>query len=99
MFAFCYAEMPGKKYVAVHELKIREDAKPIKQAQRRFHPLLMEKIEKEVQKLRNIGFIFLGREAPGRPRFAHSAPLSALTLTLYSHALRVKKMQDTKYSL
>ena len=57
MFAFRFAEMPGNKYVAVHELKIREDAKPIKQAQRRFHPLLMEKIKKEVQKLRNIGFI------------------------------------------
>lgn len=62
----------------------------------------MEKIEKEVQKLRNIGFIFLGREEKHPDdlyRFAHSAPLSALTLTLYSHALRVKKMQDTKYSL
>jgi len=38
VFAFRYAEMPGKKYVAVHELKIREDAKQVKQAQSYLRP-------------------------------------------------------------
>jgi len=43
--------MPGlDPEIAVHRLNIKPDAKPIKQALRRFHPLLMEKIEKEVQK-------------------------------------------------
>lgn len=32
-------------------LNIKPDAKPIKQAQRRFHPLLTKKMDKEVQKL------------------------------------------------
>lgn len=52
VFAWSYAEMPGlDPEVAMHRLNIREDAKPVKQPQRKFHPAIMEKIEKEVQKL------------------------------------------------
>lgn len=36
VFAFRYAEMPGKN--AVHELQIREDAKQVKQAQSDLRP-------------------------------------------------------------
>lgn len=50
--------MPGlDPEIAVHRLNIKPDAKPIKQAQRRFHPLLIKKIDKEVQKLKDVGFI------------------------------------------
>lgn len=57
-FAWSYADMPGlDPEIAVHRLNIKPDAKPIKQAQRRFHPLLMKKIEKEVQKWKDVGFI------------------------------------------
>lgn len=48
--------MPGlDPEIAVHRLNIKPDAKPIKQAQRRFHPLLMKKIEKKVKKLKDVG--------------------------------------------
>lgn len=58
VFAWSYAEMPGlDPEVAMHRLNIREDAKPVKQPQRKFHPAIMEKIEKEVQKLKDVGFI------------------------------------------
>lgn len=50
--------MPGlDPEIAVHRLNIKPDAKPIKQAQRRFHPLLMKKIDKKVKKLKDVGFI------------------------------------------
>lgn len=58
VFAWSYAEMPGlDPEVAMHRLNIREDTKPVKQPQRKFHPAIMEKIEKEVQKLKDVGFI------------------------------------------
>ncbi|KAJ4963932.1 hypothetical protein NE237_023871 [Protea cynaroides] len=58
IFAWSYAEMPGlDPEIAVHRQHIKPDAKPFKQAQRRFHPLLMEKIDKKVQKLKDVGFI------------------------------------------
>ncbi|KAJ4949779.1 hypothetical protein NE237_002667 [Protea cynaroides] len=49
IFAWSYAEMPGlDPEIAVHRQHIKPDAKPFKQAQRRFHPLLMEKIDKKL---------------------------------------------------
>ena len=57
-FAWSYAEMPGlDPKIAVHKLNLQENVKPIKQGQRRFHPDVMDKIEQEVQKLKNVGFI------------------------------------------
>ncbi|XXG82707.1 hypothetical protein AAC387_Pa10g0605 [Persea americana] len=43
--------------IAVHKLNLQENIKPVKQGQRRFRPDVMDKIEQEVQKLKNVGFI------------------------------------------
>ena len=50
--------MPGlDPEIAVHRLNIKPDAKPIKQAQRRFNLLLKNKIEKKVKKFKDVGLI------------------------------------------
>ena len=50
--------MPGlDPKVAVHRLSIRKGVSPKKQSQRRFHPELIPKIEKEVNKLIESSFI------------------------------------------
>ncbi|XXG59348.1 hypothetical protein AAC387_Pa04g1450 [Persea americana] len=57
-FAWSYAEMPGlHPKITVHKLNLQENIKPVKQGQRRFRPDVMDKIEQEVQKLKNVGFI------------------------------------------
>ncbi|KAJ8615559.1 hypothetical protein MRB53_034931 [Persea americana] len=57
-FAWSYAEMPGlDSKIAVHKLNLQKDIKPVKQGQRRFRPDVMDKIEQEVQKLKNVVFI------------------------------------------
>ena len=57
-FAWTYAEMPGlDPEIAVHKLNISKDVKPVRQIQWRTKPKFMEKIEKEVQKLRDVQFI------------------------------------------
>ncbi|KAJ8615172.1 hypothetical protein MRB53_034544 [Persea americana] len=43
--------------IAVHKLNLQENIKPVKQGQRRFRPDVMDKIEQQVQKLKNVGFI------------------------------------------
>ena len=53
-FAWFYAEMPS---LAVHKLNLQENVRPVKIGQRRFRPDVMDKIEQEVQKLKNVGFI------------------------------------------
>ena len=51
-------EMPGlDPKIAVHKLNMQENVKSVKQGQRRFRPDVMDKIEQEVQKLKNVGFI------------------------------------------
>ncbi|XXG68189.1 hypothetical protein AAC387_Pa06g1334 [Persea americana] len=50
--------MPGlDPKIAVHKLNLQENIKPVKQGKRRFRPDVMDKIEQEVQKLENVGFI------------------------------------------
>lgn len=50
--------MPGlEPFVAMHRLNISKEKKPVKQAQRRFHPDLIPLIEEEVSKLIKFGFI------------------------------------------
>ncbi|XP_070056284.1 uncharacterized protein [Nicotiana tomentosiformis] len=52
VFSWSYKEMPGlHPKVAVHHLVVKNDARPIKQAQRRFRPDLVPLIETEVNKL------------------------------------------------
>ena len=54
-FAWTYAEMLGlDPEIAVHKLNISNDIKPVKQGQRRTKSAIMEKVEKEVQKLRDV---------------------------------------------
>uniref|UniRef100_A0A2N9GLW9 Uncharacterized protein n=1 Tax=Fagus sylvatica TaxID=28930 RepID=A0A2N9GLW9_FAGSY len=58
VFAWTYKEMPGlDPRVAVHRLAIKQEARPVKQAQRRFRPELLPQIEAEVNKLEQAGFI------------------------------------------
>ncbi|XP_057461067.1 uncharacterized protein LOC130751463 [Actinidia eriantha] len=58
VFAWSYKEMPGlDPKVAVHNLAVKRGVRPIKQAQRRFRPELIPKIETEVNKLIEADFI------------------------------------------
>ncbi|XXG76973.1 hypothetical protein AAC387_Pa08g1224 [Persea americana] len=57
-FAWSYTEIPDlDPKIAIHKLNLQENIKPIKQGQRRLCPNVMDKIEQEVQKLKNVGFI------------------------------------------
>ena len=50
--------MPGlDPKVAVLHLAVKKNVRPIKQAQRRFHPILILQIENEVNKLIKASFI------------------------------------------
>ncbi|XP_070049155.1 uncharacterized protein [Nicotiana tomentosiformis] len=58
VFAWSYKEMPGLDHkVAVHHLVVKNGARPIKQAQRRFRSNLVPLIETEVNKLIEARFI------------------------------------------
>lgn len=58
IFAWSYKEMPGlDPKVVVHSLAIKSGVRPIKQQQRRFRPELVSRIEAEVNKLIDAGFI------------------------------------------
>jgi hypothetical protein len=58
VFAWTYKEMPGLNLrVTVHQLAIKQEAHPVKQAQRRFRPELIFQIEAKVNKLEQAGFI------------------------------------------
>ena len=58
VFAWTYKEMPGlDPIVAVHRLAIKQEARPVKQAQCCFRPELLPQIEAEVNKLEQAGFI------------------------------------------
>ena len=58
VFTWSYKEMPElDPKVVVHNLAVKRGVRPIKQAQRRFRPELIPKIEIEVNKLIEAGFI------------------------------------------
>ena len=58
VFAWTYKEMPGlDPKVAVHNLAVKKGVRPIKQAQRRFHPDVIPQIEAEINKLIEASFI------------------------------------------
>ena len=58
VFAWSYEEMPGlDSHVAVHRLAVQSDVMPVKQAQRKYRPEILPKIEAEVDKLIAAGFI------------------------------------------
>ena len=58
VFAWTYKEMSSlDPKVAIHHLSVRHGVQPTKQAQRRFRPELIPQIEREVNKLIEVGFI------------------------------------------
>ncbi|XP_070013590.1 uncharacterized protein [Nicotiana sylvestris] len=58
VFAWSYKEMSGlDPKVVVHHLVVKNGARPVKQAQRRFRPDVVPLIETEVHKLIEVGFI------------------------------------------
>ncbi|CAL5431972.1 unnamed protein product [Camellia sinensis] len=58
VFAWSYKEMPGLDPDLVsHYLDVFPNSKPIKQAARKYHPDLEEKIKEEIEKLQHASFI------------------------------------------
>ena len=58
IFAWSYEDMPGlDPDVAMHHLRIKPDAKPVKQQQRQFQPDIMDVIKIKIHKLIECDFI------------------------------------------
>ena len=53
-------DIPGIiPFFCMHRILLEEDAKPVRQPQRRLNPQLMEVVKKEVTKLLQAGIIYL----------------------------------------
>ncbi|XP_071916159.1 uncharacterized protein [Coffea arabica] len=50
--------------ICMHRIRLDEDAKPVRQAQRRLNPLMMEVVKKEILKLLDVGIIFTISDSP-----------------------------------
>nr|XP_027067750.1 uncharacterized protein LOC113693401 [Coffea arabica] len=50
--------------ICMHRIRLEEDAKPARQAQRRLNPLMMEVVKKEILKLLDVGIIFAISDSP-----------------------------------
>ncbi|XP_027156520.1 uncharacterized protein LOC113757411 [Coffea eugenioides] len=50
--------------VCMHRIRLEENAKPVRQAQRRLNPLMMEVVKKEILKLLDVGIIFTISDSP-----------------------------------
>ncbi|XP_027060851.1 uncharacterized protein [Coffea arabica] len=50
--------------ICMHRIRLEEDAKPVRQAQRRLNPLMMEVVKKEILKLLDVGIIFAISDSP-----------------------------------
>nr|XP_027060912.1 uncharacterized protein LOC113687515 [Coffea arabica] len=50
--------------ICMHRIRLEEDAKPVRQAQRRLNPLMMEVVKKEILKLLYVGIIFAISDSP-----------------------------------
>ncbi|XP_071912445.1 uncharacterized protein [Coffea arabica] len=50
--------------VCMHRIRLEENAKPVRQAQRRLNPLMMEVVKKEILKLLDVGIIFAISDSP-----------------------------------
>ena len=58
MFAWKPSDMPGvPRELAEHQLKVKSDAKPVKQPLRRFHDERRKAIGEEIARLLAVGFI------------------------------------------
>nr|XP_027096108.1 uncharacterized protein LOC113716005 [Coffea arabica] len=50
--------------LCMHRIRLEEEAKPVRQAQRRLNPLMMEVVKKEILKLLEVGIIFAISDNP-----------------------------------
>ncbi|XP_027152279.1 uncharacterized protein LOC113752362 [Coffea eugenioides] len=50
--------------MCMHRIQLEEGAKPVRQAQRRLNPLMMEVVKKEILKLLDVGIIFAISDIP-----------------------------------
>ncbi|XP_071939268.1 uncharacterized protein [Coffea arabica] len=50
--------------VCMHRIRLEEDARPIRQPQRRLNPIMMEVVKKEIIKLLDVGIIFSISDSP-----------------------------------
>ncbi|XP_071914099.1 uncharacterized protein [Coffea arabica] len=50
--------------VCMHRIRFEENAKPVRQAQRRLNPLMMEVVKKKILKLLDVGIIFAISDSP-----------------------------------
>ncbi|XP_071906754.1 uncharacterized protein [Coffea arabica] len=50
--------------LCMHRIRLENDAKPVRQAQRRLNPLMMEVVKKETLKLLEVGIIFAISDSP-----------------------------------
>nr|XP_027116756.1 uncharacterized protein LOC113734391 [Coffea arabica] len=50
--------------LCMHRIRLEENAKPVRQAQRRLNPLIMEVVKKEILKLLEVGIIFVISNSP-----------------------------------
>ncbi|XP_071906819.1 uncharacterized protein [Coffea arabica] len=50
--------------VCMHRIRLEENAKPVRQAQRRLNSLMMEVVKKEILKLLDVGIIFAISDSP-----------------------------------
>ncbi|XP_071940137.1 uncharacterized protein [Coffea arabica] len=50
--------------VCMYRIRLEENAQPIRQAQRRLNPLMMEVVKKEIPKLLDVGIIFAISDSP-----------------------------------
>ncbi|XP_071926075.1 uncharacterized protein [Coffea arabica] len=50
--------------LCMHRIRLEGDAKPVRQAQRRLNPLMMEVVKKEILKLLEVGIIFAISDSP-----------------------------------
>nr|XP_027102989.1 uncharacterized protein LOC113724266 [Coffea arabica] len=50
--------------LCMHRIRLKDDAKPVRQGQRRLNPLMMEVVKKEILKLLEVGIIFAISDSP-----------------------------------
>nr|XP_027097521.1 uncharacterized protein LOC113717071 [Coffea arabica] len=50
--------------ICMHRIRLEDNAKPVRQAQRRLNPLMMEVVKKEILKLLDVGIIFAISDSP-----------------------------------
>ncbi|XP_058106410.1 uncharacterized protein LOC131249639 [Magnolia sinica] len=84
IFAWTYAEMPSlEPSVAMHRLNISKEKRPVKQAQRRFHPDLIPLMEEEVNQLIKVGSVKVLNDKTNAIR--KTGQMDAVTFRIYDH--------------